>query len=162
MYSYSEIEYNFNSTTTSFAILPILLKTNSREESNKQNTPVVIFSDRDKALAPTFSLTHKREKYYWGKESSFNPSEIIMRPHMIYEATEEQLEQSQVTITSCLPSSQTCQTEESEPEAQLRVITPPHKRTVLFSKKITLKTYDLPRWKPFIEISSRIMKDIDE
>ncbi len=162
MYSNTEIEYNVNSTTTSSVIPLTLFKTHERAESDLQNTPIVIFLDRDKSLSPAFLLLNKRQKYYWGKENNFNPSEKIMRPYVVYEAAEEQLEQSEITITSWLPTPKTLQIEESEPESQLRVIPPPHKRTVLFTKKITLKISDLPRWKPHIEINGRILKDIDE
>ncbi|MBW2085180.1 MAG: hypothetical protein JRI54_04025 [Deltaproteobacteria bacterium] len=75
-----------------------------------------------------------------------------------YDAPEEDtfFQRNSIATMDCETELQ--QHEKEEPITFRGIFNPPYKRKILFSKRIKIKTADLPRWKPKITIDRRSLE----
>jgi hypothetical protein len=97
-------------------------------------------------------------KYFW---CAGNPPELIRSGRnytlIIYEALEEDIGFPGDAIASMSPWPKLWQHAEPEPKAWRGVFFPTYSRKVLFSKTISFRTAELPRWKPQVLIDRRTL-----
>ncbi|KPJ58594.1 MAG: hypothetical protein AMJ42_02990 [Deltaproteobacteria bacterium DG_8] len=118
------------------------------------NTIVLTESPEDLSFA-------RIKKIYWPTESgSISEGQIVYA--CVYGSPEEYLGFPDDTIasTSLCPKLQI----DTEPTPMIwrGVYSPPYKRQVLFSQEVTIRTADLPRWKPKVIIDRRTLDRSDE
>ena len=105
------------------------------------------------------------EKRYFWRKGPFPPFiySVGGQPLIVYESLEEYLGLSGEAVGSSSPWPELCLSESEEETAFERhgVFQPKYRRTVLFSKTISCKTSELPRWKPKNIIGMRTFEEED-
>ena len=101
------------------------------------------------------------KKYLWRRAASHGLAHTSSMTPMIYHVLEDDLGFPGESVGSVSPWPLLWRHDEPEPADSRGVFPTNYRRKVLFTKKVTLRTSDLPRWKPKAIIGLRTFEEED-
>ncbi|MBI4596517.1 MAG: hypothetical protein HY730_09130 [Candidatus Tectomicrobia bacterium] len=108
------------------------------------------------------TLGQEWQKCFWHKTGTKDPGNTLEQFLSIYEASEDQIGFPGDTTTSTSPWPELWQEPEEDLQSWRGVFAPVYKRKAVFTKTMSFKTSELPRWKPNVVIDRRTLELADE
>ena len=110
---------------------------------------------------PNFDYSCVEKKYLWRRATSHGLAYTSNMMPIIYQVIEDDLGLPGEAVGSVSPCFLLWRHDGSEPADSRGVFPTNYRRKVLFTKKVKLKTSDLPRWKPKAIIGLRTFEEED-
>ncbi|MEA1883994.1 MAG: hypothetical protein U9N62_05700 [Thermotogota bacterium] len=110
---------------------------------------------------PNFGYSSAGEKYLWRRATSYGLAYTAGMMPIIYQVIEDDLGFPGEAVGSVSPCFLLWRHDEPEPADSRGVFPTDYHRKVLFTKKVKLRTSDLPRWKPKAIIGLRTFEEED-
>ena len=119
------------------------------ETAKKPSINVAILVARQPGSGePNFDYSSAEKKYLWRRAASHGLAYIPGMMPIIYQVIEDDLGFPGEAVGSVSPWPLLWRYDQPEPTDSRGVFPTNYRRKVLFTKKVTLKTSELPRWKP--------------